>query len=72
MFLAVLIHVASQDVSIALVLNTHYAHIAHNKMLTVMSETPQLRFQTITCYGSWCWSEHTNFLLLENIINYEK
>lgn len=46
MFLAVLIHVASHDISVALVLNTQYAHFAlhvpaHHKMLTVMPETLQ-------------------------------
>lgn len=46
MFLAVLIHVASHDISVALALNTQYAHFAlhvpaHHKMLTVMPETLQ-------------------------------
>lgn len=47
MFLAVLIHVASHDISVALVLNTQYAHFAlhvpaHHKMLAVMPETLQV------------------------------
>lgn len=45
-------------------MHTALHELAHHKMLTVMSETPQLRCQTITCHESWCWTDHTNFSAL--------